>query len=74
MPGFHSNAGFPKGATRDDLGDIAACMSDLRDRITAPRPELSGADAILGVEYLAYFDLVDAAYAAFRAATKTRWR
>ena len=41
--------------------DIATCMSDLRDRITVLRPELSGKDGILGNEYLAYFDLLDTA-------------
>jgi hypothetical protein len=46
--------------------DVAAGINDLRDRITALRPELSGTDA--GDEYLAYLDLLDAAFTAFRAA------
>ena len=54
------------------LVDIPGGIADLRERIGALRPKLSGADLDLATAYLAYLDLLDAAYNAFRVATSSR--
>jgi hypothetical protein len=51
--------------------DIAAGLRDLRSRLAHLRGQLTGAEAFLADQYLAYLDALDAAYATFRRASGT---
>jgi hypothetical protein len=52
--------------------DIEAGLRDLRSRLVDLRGTLSGDDASLADQYLAYADTLDAVFAAFRSATAAR--
>jgi hypothetical protein len=49
--------------------DIEAGLRDLRSRLVGLRSELSGDDALLADQYLAYVGALDAVYSAFRSET-----
>jgi len=49
--------------------DIEAGLRDLRSRLVDLRDKLSGDDALLANQYLAYVEALAAVYAAFRSAT-----